>query len=395
MSRKKNSVLEKDYYEFFNFAVPVKVLLTGKNKQYLYGELGKLYPCFSEASCFDYRLKFGRKGFSADVVVTEKFILAEYFKNNRSKKIWIPEIKKNCFVKKMIVNKELWIVSALFLLLGIIYGSRLLVKSRKTITAEENPVQNTIQDFKPAGFYLESLFATLLASEAQLQNLKWELNGYKEVITAGISGIKPEVLDLMKVPFSASAVQYKNGNSFCEVKILEKVSIASEIKELTERKGWKEEIRTIIQTKNSALIWEKIDPYCFCFAGECSTVGEKLISINDSLRAAGLSVNSLEISKSKNQLIVEIKTTVEGGGGNILTLMGEYSQLFRIESGESEKMNDKQKKKDVDTEVKEIINTKGNDITRMRKIGEIVHEGGKTIVFYKDKDGKIFTEDKE
>ncbi|MCQ2575091.1 MAG: hypothetical protein MJ162_00005, partial [Treponema sp.] len=82
MSRKKNSVLEKDYYEFFNFAVPVKVLLTGKNEQYLYGELGKLYPCFSEASCFDYRLKFGRKGISADVVVTEKFILAEYLKNN-------------------------------------------------------------------------------------------------------------------------------------------------------------------------------------------------------------------------------------------------------------------------------------------------------------------------
>ena len=75
----KTNVLRKDDFEKYEIVLPFSAVLGKRRKKYLYSELEKMHPCFSDEFCFDTAVrKIGKKGISTDVLVMSKRKLAEY-----------------------------------------------------------------------------------------------------------------------------------------------------------------------------------------------------------------------------------------------------------------------------------------------------------------------------
>ena len=69
-------------YDFYSILIPVQGIIKKWRDKYLYAELVKRHPCFSDSCCYDSRLRISRQGIFADVVVMQKFRLAEYLANH-------------------------------------------------------------------------------------------------------------------------------------------------------------------------------------------------------------------------------------------------------------------------------------------------------------------------
>ena len=86
--RNNNAVkCSPDFYDYYSIPFPVKSVGRIQKNKYLCSQLEKLHPCFSDDCCFDSRLKLSVHGLQADVVVMQKFRLAEYKSQNHHKPI--------------------------------------------------------------------------------------------------------------------------------------------------------------------------------------------------------------------------------------------------------------------------------------------------------------------
>ena len=74
-----NIVLKNFDYEKYQLVLPYRLLFGRKRKRFIYSELEKMHPCFSDEFCFDSDIcKVSKKGFVSDVMVIHKNTLAEY-----------------------------------------------------------------------------------------------------------------------------------------------------------------------------------------------------------------------------------------------------------------------------------------------------------------------------
>ena len=82
-NRKSNALrCSPDYYDFYSIPFPVKAVGRIQKNKYICAQLEKLHPCFSDDCCFDSKLRISNRGLQADVVVMQKFRLAEYKSQN-------------------------------------------------------------------------------------------------------------------------------------------------------------------------------------------------------------------------------------------------------------------------------------------------------------------------
>ena len=73
----RNMILQKDY-EKYELILPYKAALGRARQRFIYSELEKMHPCFSDEFCVDSSFKkFTKMGISSDVIVMHKFKLAE------------------------------------------------------------------------------------------------------------------------------------------------------------------------------------------------------------------------------------------------------------------------------------------------------------------------------
>ena len=93
----KNVILKKDY-ECYSLRVPWKLSFGRRRKNFLFGELEKMHPCFSNECRFDSRLKLSKSGIKTDVVVMSGLKLAEYKARFPGKKLYLEEnLSKSVF----------------------------------------------------------------------------------------------------------------------------------------------------------------------------------------------------------------------------------------------------------------------------------------------------------
>ena len=78
---RKNQVLREDF-EKYRIHLPFSVILKGKVNKYIYSELEKRHPCFTNDCYFNSKFKFDGKGIDSDVLVMNKLKLSEYLGNN-------------------------------------------------------------------------------------------------------------------------------------------------------------------------------------------------------------------------------------------------------------------------------------------------------------------------
>ena len=85
----------KDDYDFYTIPFPVKVIFNRQKNRYISSQLEKLHPCFSDDCSYDSHLRLKKSGLIADVVVMQKFKVAEYKANKR--KLYVQELKHHQF----------------------------------------------------------------------------------------------------------------------------------------------------------------------------------------------------------------------------------------------------------------------------------------------------------
>ncbi len=74
----RNAVVQKEEYDRYFIPLPVSCLVGKKSEKYIFSELEKRHPCFSNEFSYDSRLKISKKGFVSDVVVIRKLRLSQY-----------------------------------------------------------------------------------------------------------------------------------------------------------------------------------------------------------------------------------------------------------------------------------------------------------------------------
>ena len=76
---KNNVFIKRADYEKYQLVLPYRFLFGRKKQRFIYSELEKMHPCFSDEFCFDSTIKgFSKKGALSDVMVIHKYTLAEY-----------------------------------------------------------------------------------------------------------------------------------------------------------------------------------------------------------------------------------------------------------------------------------------------------------------------------
>ena len=184
IERKKVLNCPSDYYDYYSFSFPINALGRIAKNKYICSELEKLHPCFSDDCCFDSRIKLGKHGLKADVVVMQKYKLAEFKNQRKQKAVYIDELKnKPLFVCK---NKGRYYVLVAIMMLVLLGGGFFVNNTdKKAIPYVVDEVEKDIDDNtliyeKDAFSSLKQLFEEILSENGKITSFSWKLNGFSE-----------------------------------------------------------------------------------------------------------------------------------------------------------------------------------------------------------------------
>lgn len=97
-------IIKKDDYERYTIPFSLNYFLPKARKKYIWEELEKQHPCFSEDCCYFYKDKIGKKGVFSDVIVMGKAKLAEY--KGKCKKLYMEDKESKKFLPFSLFEKR-------------------------------------------------------------------------------------------------------------------------------------------------------------------------------------------------------------------------------------------------------------------------------------------------
>lgn len=239
MLQMQNEIKKKDL-EKYEVIIPFFDIAGKRKKQFLSSELEKLHPCFSDEFAFDSGIKkISKKGMLADVLVVNKYKLAEYEQRRRfsgrgfflERDLSAPKPRVSCprvLQKRFFVSPK-WrltyfslAVCLLVVICGIIFGAfsgSWLSKNKKEafqVTLETSLSQLAgdsdfadFEDFANSAdsadsadssdsLSLSEVFFECVSSARAISLFEWSVQGFTEKLGASISGLYPENLESMK-----------------------------------------------------------------------------------------------------------------------------------------------------------------------------------------------------
>lgn len=400
----KTNVLRKDDFEKYEIVLPFSAVLGRRRKKYLYSELEKMHPCFSDEFCFDTAVrKIGKKGISTDVLVMSKRKLAEYEgKRNFSGTGFFAGKQKHRFF----VNEKMRLIflSLIFCLLAwcVIFLCGKIFEHETVAEVETVASDSVVISEEPDFVPLCNLFFDVLnKSGGKISVFEWELDGFTETLSASIKEIYPEDLaalnDFKNRNKSEESVFYENGlpvmklfysQNFSVIKenAVEK-SNSFEVEKIFENADFNKRLRNIISENGAVMTGEKAPPYHIEFTCDFNLEGQKLFEqiadlINSGKRrVVSLSVNSPGDGKGDVGISIE-------------PLQSEKIPPFDLKLiSENLKFFESSKEKKNTTAfftIKQSVTTPAAEPKKqIKKIGEIKSPDNTTVVFYKNENGKI------
>ena len=414
MEIKKNLIQKKDY-ERYSVRLPFRVFLSRRTNRsrYLFGQLEKLHPCFSDECTFDSKTRIGRKGLVSDVVVMNSLKLSEYKTRFLGKKLFLEGNPEKCVFKKKGVKAFIFCGLLVFMALCAFFFTgikgaeaaqgRSPVPEEKEVTTEEKNI-SSLQEGKVPG-ELTDLFLTIIEGEsAFLSELEWKCDGMNESFFASVGYIHPERL-LKSGEIELSAVTYRDNLPFFTAKgkcrVRKSNMNQTEIVWTNGKTGLfaadeevYSELRNIIGRAGAEFLEEMYDPWKIRFILKNATLleTEKLISdMAAFIMKTGIAIRRLVIRKGGfDDFELEIETAPELDPlmGVNLSILEKRFRLFGLKN-KSEKVQSYQisvEKKDSEKR-KNLIADEG-----LKKIGEIRHKDGSFVVYFKNQQGKIVSE---
>ncbi|MBO4638160.1 MAG: hypothetical protein J5710_00215 [Treponema sp.] len=384
-----------DDYDFYTIPFALKYLKHTNRDRYLYSELEKLHPCFSDDCCFDARFRFEKSRLMADIVVMQKYKLAEY--KNQKKKIYISERKGYAFFEKQ-TTKNVMLLSCTFFILTcltcLVFNKnrsvpRNIPKDEKV--AQTEPV-NTVENYV-TGAEIFNYIATL---EGKIYGFIWSSDGYVEKLTFNLKGVFPEQIDHFQFQQNSihadfSSVVFEDNLPVFTASFSVK-KIPWEMSEAISNNQYRSELRDLIKQNEIELLEETINPFSLriviiqnqqqAYETLLNFLIEKKLSVSE-IKIMKSQVDG--INKTKNQLKLELLFSKESFSSteNLYMSLLQNSKVFcETESNAmfTETVNNKK--------IESIKTQSGKSLV---KIGKVLKQDGSVIEYYKDDNGKIIT----
>ena len=411
-----NIVLKNFDYEKYQLVLPYRLLFGRKRKRFIYSELEKMHPCFSDEFCFDSDIcKVSKKGFVSDVMVIHKNTLAEYEAKRYESAAGISRITgsgffiDSCKRRRFFVNEKFkrMIVTLCFVFLMIFISLVLAgvkkvagISKKENVQAfafvEEQNVQtaddvekNVAIVFRPG----EKFFDSISAAGGRVLSFRWEMADGSEVLEAKIKGVFPEQLEEMKM----SAVNYENEQPVILVTDVRPAPVNSlyqrsegEVAGSFDSEFYKR-VRQVLSKNGAVLKEERRTPYLIRFSCNEKVLKTLLNGVAGCFADFGGEVCSIYIQaaggSSSGTGAGDFEISIGGeeaalARGIELTVVAENAEFFgeikksQLSVSQSRKQNSP-------------VKNDGLEKSEGQKIGEIKTAEGSVIVFYKTSDGKI------
>lgn len=389
----KIDVLKKDYERYF-FPLPAGKAWGLRKKKYVFSELEKRHPCFSDEYAFDVVLKPGRKGIFSDVVVVKKIKLAECRKKIAGLKL------EDCKGKRFrrIDGKKVLLPGFLLLVfLSLLIGNKSNHMRGRTVTEEvsflpQREVKSSAQSENKDEF-LENLFLIIRNEKGTISDFLWKTNPSGHELSVTLKSLYPEKLGSFIEKGKVSSIVYVNGKP--EFSYSRQFNIGSEepFRTVPKTNQFQKEIRKIILENECKITEENFIPYCVKFSYEKNPVTGKsekfkvFLRLKELFEALGISVESIRLKmtelngeyKYDAELLVNTQASYESGID--ISILSLYQDVFISERNMTQQI--------ATTVRKEVSMEKEN--TSYKKIGEVIHADGTRLIFYKDQNGKLKT----
>ena len=362
MTNRRNEIKKKDI-ESYEIVIPFFDFAGKRRKQFLSSELEKLHPCFSDEFAFDSGIKkIGKKGLLADVLVVNKYKLAEYenrrrlsgsgfFVENNAKSLRFPvflfERPKRFFVSPKWKLTYFSLTGCLLLVIcGIVFG---IISGKNSLKNDASKIENGLgaeqieknipeMTSEPGSIAAplslsEVFFDCLAASDGTISLFEWKVQGFTEKLSASLSGLYPENLERIKEvsglvqnekssaenlsqTAEGSAVIYEQQIPRMKVSYNRKIAQGASSQALGSNSGLDErlsnsefnkKLRTLITMHEGVLKEEKAPPYHIEFT--CLT---ETAEAAETAEATG--------SEEAKKMIEEIATLVKENGRQITSV---------------------------------------------------------------------------
>ena len=411
-----NIVLKNFDYEKYQLVLPYRLLFGRKRKRFIYSELEKMHPCFSDEFCFDSDIcKVSKKGFVSDVMVIHKNTLAEYEAKRYESAAGISRITgsgffiDSCKRRRFFVNEKFkrMIVTLCFVFL-MIFISLVLAGVKKVVGiskkenvqafafVEEQNVQtaddveqNVAIVFKPG----EKFFDSISAAGGRVLSFRWEMADGSEVLEAKIKGVFPEQLEEMKM----SAVNYENEQPVILVTDVRPAHSKGDFQKTADMvcssfdPEFYKNVRNVLSKNGAVLKEERRTPYLIRFSCNEKVLKTLLNGVAGCFEDFGGEVCSIYIQAAGGS------SSGTGAGDFEISIGGEEAALARgielaVVAENAEFFGEiKKTQLSVSQSRKQNSPVKNDGLEKSedQKIGEIKTAEGSVIVFYKTSDGKI------
>jgi len=409
----KNNVIKKYDFERYEVLLPYRYLSGRRKRKFLFNELEKMHPCFSDDFCFDSDFKgLTRKGIASDVFVINKRKLAEYEeKRNFQGAGFILEEQKNkkhFFVsskmKSVIAGSVLCIVLAIT---GIIFSSAACFDQKEEIKKEDftegkaNALTKENYAFEEggaeAGELGASFFEAVKLAGGSLNSLKWGFDGFKETISASVKNVYPEELSSIsewKMNGQSIQLSYKGEEPVMSVDYQRKTFTGKGKNNnayKSDYSGFCHKMRTVLKENNCLMVSEQVHPYCVVFqlSSLSGTIANKLFEkISELLAQNAYGVSKVMIEPNgvdEVSFTIMVEESLEKGL-DLLLIKNNLSLFVVQKNAEKPNRNPAEKRPKA---ADKVFETKNNAENSYKKIGVINEKNGNVITFYKGLDGKL------
>ena len=387
-------------YDFYTIKFPLRALQKKGRLRFLNAELGKLHPCFSDDCSFDSHLRLDKAGLMADVLVMQKFKLAEYKKSNGQRPVFIKEKERLAFFAGNKKRKLFgFILSSLLLLLIIFLPWVFRAFSKKNMSGNESSVQS--QFFPPEKEWqtaTDRLITLISSSGGFITSFEYKIEGFNEIAKLGVKNIYPETIAGFFPQALFSPLVFEQSLPFFTVEIISKIYLnqnqsQNQNQNQTEASSsvsdsfeLRKDFRSFLIENNYQILEESIKPYSLKIqflknkGQEKNQESAAFKTLFDFIEKNGLWLKSLSLipaDQTLNFSIIFSETSFDFQN-NLYKSLKENTDIFfkSIEADKSAVQKTAAPRKTFST---------GGD----NKIGQLLKADGTIIEFYKDKNGKI------
>ena len=390
-NRKSNALrCSPDYYDFYSIPFPVKAVGRIQKNKYICAQLEKLHPCFSDDCCFDSKLRISNRGLQADVVVMQKFRLAEYKSQNHHKPIYIEELKEIPFFKDYKTKKRNVIFAAIGLIVLVLIFFSVRFRNVTSISSPASAVpassQINIEVAKPDSFLqIKTLLETINSRGGKIRVFSLKLNGFTYSYELSLQNIYPEQLLELLPQVTVSSVTYEKNIPLMTAKInlsLNSANFKNDIDVPVHEIA--STFRNYLLQNNIIIIEETVKP-CGIKVRLPAEV-EIVKSLFEYLSGEQVSLSELSINPGKDSIFVSIGFSfVQIKNQNVIyeSFIENADVFFAKREPAANTENIQKSARSQPSQKSQTENKKETCV------GKIIRTDGTTVEFYKDENGRI------